>query len=259
MQPSLPLSLLSHYHSAAPELQPDDIRTETAFRAACARRYADPAYADLPTIRRIAAPGALGFRFGGDTQDDRILTNFLIKSFRAGLRVAPDFEIDCINFLQGRDFLAEAWPYDAVAVCFIVGFGSAALNSPLRTFNPADKSDVQTLGFTLSANHSLPRWQARIRASGARLVMTYGSNDEINSRDLEAPHSLTSLLATTTSSSMFNQGYLAHPSFIEAYRTHPGEPLDTTTLLGQALNAPPAFGWHGVARIDAVFNRQASA
>lgn len=258
MQPNPSLSLLSHYHSAAPELQPDDIRTESAFRAACARRCADSLYSDLPLIRRIAAPGALGFRFGGDTQDDRVLTNFLIKCFRAGIRVSPDFEIDCINFLHKRDFLAEAWPYDAVAVCFIVGFGSGvALNNPLKTFDPAYTGDAQGLGFTLSPVHTLSRWQQRIRSTGARFVMTYGSGDEINTRDLESANNFVTLLESTTSSSMFNQGYLAHPSFIEAYRIHPGRPLDPATLLGNALCQPASCYGLGAARIDAVFNQLA--
>ncbi len=257
MQTVLPLSLIAHYHSAAPELQQDDIRTESAYRAACERRFFAHGFDTLPVIRRIGAPGALGFRFGGDTQDDRILTNFLIKMLRAGLRVSPDFEIDCINFQHKRDFLAEAWPYDALAICFIVGFGPAdSLNSPLRTFDPA-KSDPQTLGFTLSPHHNQARWQERIRSSGARLVMTYGSGQEISTRDLEAPHFLTELLPSTTSPSVFNQGYLARPDFIEAYRSHASAPLNETTLLGQALLTRPGFTCGGVERIDAIFNCRA--
>ena len=250
-----PRSLLSQYHSAAPELHRDDLRTEREFRIACARRCGDPAYAGLPTIQRIAAVGALGFRFGGPSQDDRILTSFLTKTFRAGLRISPDFEIDSINFREGRDFLAERWTYDAAVICFIVGFTATAIhNQPLRVYDAA-QADGQ-YGFVISRTHTRFHWQDRLRTCGAGLIMTYGSVAEIGTSDLEEPHLFRTLLPTTTSASMFNHGYLARPDLIEAYRIHPGAPLDADTLLGRALLAKPNFG-AGLARLDAVFNLRA--
>ena len=248
-------SLLSQYHSASPELHRDDLRTEREFRVACARRCGDPGYAGLPTIQRIAAVGALGFHFGGPSQDDRILTSFLTKTFRAGLRISPDFEIDNINFREGRDFLAERWNYDAVVICFIVGFTATVVhNQPLRVYDAA-QADGQ-YGFVISRTHTRLSWQDRLRATGAGLIMTYGSAEEISTRDLEAPHFLTTLLPTTVSGSMYNHGYLARPAFIKSYRTHPGAPLEGDTLLGQALLAKPDFA-AGLARLDAIFNLQA--
>jgi hypothetical protein len=234
------LSLLSHYapSSAPPDLEPDDVATEEAFRASCARRCADPALKDLPVLRRVAAVGALGFTFGGATQDDRIIRNVLIHAHRAGLKISGDYEVDCVNFMQRRDFLKERWKYDIVAICFIIGFPKLErLNNPLQIYESSASDVPQNLGFMLSTDHSIGRWQERIRDSGARLVATYGGKDEINTRDLEIKNSLVEILPSARSHAPFNQGYLARPDFIESYRTHPAQPLDPGTVLGRALRA----------------------
>lgn len=233
------LSLLSHYapSSAPPNLEPDDIATEEAFRASCARRCADPALKDLPVLRRIAAVGALGFTFGGATQDDRIIRNVLVHAHRAGLKISGDYEVDCVNFMQRRDFLKERWKYDIVAVCFIIGFPKLKqLNNPLQIFESSVPEAAQNLGFMLSPDHSAMRWRERIHDSGARLVATYGGKDEISTRDLHGS-GLTEILPNARSHVQFNQGYLACPDFIEIYRTHSAQPLDPGTVLGRALRA----------------------
>ena len=232
------LSLLSHYapSSAPPDLEPDDIATEDAFRTSCARRCADPALKDLPVLRRIAAVGALGFTFGGETQDDRVIRNFLTHAHRAGLKISGDYEVDCVNFMQKRDFLKERWKYDVVAVCFIIGFPKMErLNSPLQTYESSISGAPQNLGFMLSSDHNAVRWQERVRDSGAHLVMTYGGKDEINTRDLMIKDSLVEILPSTQSHVQFSQGYLARPEFVDMYRTHPVQPLDSGTVLGRAL------------------------
>ena len=107
----------------------------------------------------------------------------------------------------------------------------------------------------LSPKHARAAWQERMRATGAGVIMTYGSAAEIGSTDFEGPHLYSTLLPTTTSPSMFNHGYLASRTFIEAYRMHKGQPLDFDTLLGKAILEKPDFG-DGTARLDAVFNHQ---
>lgn len=249
--------LLTQY-SQATGMRP--VFSEQDFRDACADRCADPTLRSLPVIRRIAAPGALSFTFGGDTQDDRILTRFLIDAFTAGVQISPDFEIDCINFTHRRDFLKETWTYDAVAVCFIVGFPKfRSLKTALKTYDPYQANhDAQDFGHAISAHHTVRLWHRRIAQSEAKLVMTYGSRDEIGTQDLQHKYTLMEVVGTTKSQSFFNSGYLVCPDFAEAYRKHPFKPFNPNTVLGHALQTRKLHGFFDPRlqdRLHSVFNQ----
>jgi len=208
--------------------------------ASCQARAAD----GIPVIRKVAAVGALDYTYAGSSRDSFFITEVLNTAVRAGLPVSPDVKVDPINFREERDFLAEADQYDAVLVCFILGFiRGNPKNGDIRTFG---RNAIQRhpRGFTVSPHHTAQEWRERIAQSGAHLVATFGSEAEINSRDLQSKRGMIELIATPRGSISTEQdtAYLARFDYIEALQRQAVSRLDPAIPLAQAIKTKELHG-----------------
>lgn len=150
-------------------------------RALCAQ------YPDLPRLKTIAAVGAYDAEIGGAGVDSQRLTGILNYLLDCGYLVDPGFEIDVVNFREGRDFLREDKKADLVFVSYILGcrpFNDA------ETFKSAAEMEARpdyplSLCTLLSWRNHDYGWSKRLVAADAKMIATYGGNYEVGTNFLK--------------------------------------------------------------------------
>jgi hypothetical protein len=163
----------------------EDINEEN-FRARCA--VACARHPDLPHLKSIAAVGAYDAEIGGDGKDSIRLTNALDYALRSGFLIDPDFEIDIINFRDGRDFLFEDKPADLVFVAYILS-GSYPFLPKFWKGEPR-VTDKVSLSDMISRRNDHVEWAHHIDEIGAKLIVTYGGNIEVNAQTFRRQYGL---------------------------------------------------------------------
>lgn len=186
--------------AATPEFNENSFVSEAQARALCARHAAR--HPDLPRLKTVAFVGAYDGVIGGPARDSRRLTGIMAYMLRSGFVIDPDFEIDVVNFRDGRDFLKEDKAADVTIVSFILAekryrqtydYGEH-LN---RVFDQKRWSLSSVFGRALSAEHSEQRWQDRLRQAGTQVAITYGRPLEVNTATLCGGSSLLKSLIPT--------------------------------------------------------------
>ena len=129
-------------------------------------------------IRSISAVGAYRAVLGGNDIDSQRITALLKYLIRSGVPVDPGFEIDVVNFRDGRNFLQEKKETDLLMVCWIYrrqtrGTHQFSLYDDWRT------ASENRLSMMVSPNHSDGNWAARAVDAKARLVATYGDIEDV--------------------------------------------------------------------------------
>lgn len=135
---------------------------------------------NLPRLKTIAFVGAYDAIIGGTHTDSQRLTSVLQYLVGAGFPVDPDFDVDVVNFREGRDFLLEDKPADIVFVSYIL----SGVNPFLPKFRPGIRdclSEVDWCTVVSRKNHEVG-WFDRIESAQAKLIVTYGGNIEIQSQ-----------------------------------------------------------------------------
>lgn len=155
---------------------------EEFFRSQCAQAIADLP-SGTPTIKTIAAVGALDAQFGGNEKDSATLTQMLRYLQKSGVPIDPDFSVDVVNFRENRDFLEEKTAADLVFVAYII---REPVMRVTKCFQKAigwqkPENDLDRLSITLSPDHREAKWDARAVNAGAKIVITQGGKFEIGS------------------------------------------------------------------------------
>jgi hypothetical protein len=166
---------------------------EKEFRARCALDFnqAADAIKNIAVVG-VARPMLFGLN-GGDEDSVRIrhMLNFLAAQ---GEAISPDFELDAVSFTNGRDFLKEDKQYDMVFVSCIPrdedsgGSDLKVTDESLSDYMNAQRDEVlvHRLAGALSDEHCPSAWAKRLQQSGAKLCVTFGGQDEINTGDLRS-------------------------------------------------------------------------
>lgn len=135
----------------------------------------------LPRLRTIAAVGALtepndaGIVLSHrDSMRMNLTLGYLLKS---GFLIDPDFEIDAVNFREGRNFLDEDKPADLIYVAYILRDMDRFTKKFERYGVPEDECELIEM---LSARHFPEEWTDRARQAGAKMIFTYGGRYEIH-------------------------------------------------------------------------------
>lgn len=149
---------------------------EQTFRKLC--EEACTKFPDLPRLKFIAAVGVYDAEIGGPEKDSVRLTQALDYSLKSGFLIDPDFEIDVINFREGRDFLVEEKPADLVFVSYIISGGYSYLPN-FRPEAPLVDDELKLMVMVSRRNHPIC-WATHMEEIGAKLVITYGGNIEVN-------------------------------------------------------------------------------
>lgn len=151
---------------------------EESFRARCAEICAR--YPNLPRLKDIAAVGVYDAAIGGDEKDSGRLTETLDYLLRSGVLIDPDFVIDPINFRENRDFLMEDNAADLVFVSYIISGDYPFL--PKFWKEETHKRDHLSLCDMVSRRNCHAAWAHHIEEIGAKIVVTYGGNVEVNAQ-----------------------------------------------------------------------------
>lgn len=149
---------------------------EQSFRARCAEACAR--HPDLPRLKNIAAVGAYDAVIGGDRKDSERITAALSYTLKSGILIDPDFFIDVVNYREGRDFLLEDNPADLVIVSYIL----VGAQPPYFWPDNAGKLNEDELAYTVSRRNCRGGWINHIEEIGAKMVITYGGNLEVNAQ-----------------------------------------------------------------------------
>lgn len=152
---------------------------------------------DLPRLKTIAVVGAYELDVGGKGVDSDRLTRIMEYLLCSGFMIDPDFELDRINFRDGRDFLAEDKQADMVFVAFIPArhmYRMTTTYSPqLHERAEGAENFHQFFGPALSPHHSYEGWQDRLKQAGTKLVVTYGGAGEIGTDNLVVANDVSGL------------------------------------------------------------------
>lgn len=170
----------------APYLRAYERVYEAAFRDQLAENVTQGEGA--PDIRHVTMVGVnhpMQFSFDGVCEDSiryRHLMQYLAAS---GVRLTPDFEVDAVDFMVGRDFLRETHKTDLVIVSCILkeshnGKYIGGEDYLKRISCGADEAVRFDLSTRLSDLHNGLRWAQRLADSGAKMCITFGGTDEIN-------------------------------------------------------------------------------
>ena len=162
------------------------IQSEADFRELCAT-YSD---ADAESrLKNIAFVGARDAEIGVQHKpDSKRLTAALVYMLQSGFAFDEDFEIDIINFQDKRDFLNEQKPYDAVFISLIRNQrGDENPNHKPPNYSVFSSKLSNTIlgnwhntASMVSPHHSPDAWLKRARQAGAKVIVTFGTqNDEI--------------------------------------------------------------------------------
>ncbi|MFA7276589.1 MAG: hypothetical protein WC043_07295 [Pseudobdellovibrionaceae bacterium] len=151
---------------------------ETIFRERCRRACA--AHPTLPHLRTIAAVGAYDAEIGGRGRDSDRLTDALDYLLRSGFLIDPDFEIDIVNFREGRDFLFEDKQADLVFVSNIMSGRPSCL--PVFWKAQAGQLSEDQLIITVSRRNEPAFWAHRIEEAKTKFVVTFGGEIEVNAQ-----------------------------------------------------------------------------
>ncbi len=208
---------------------------EMQARRLCERLCADNP--DLPRLRNIASVGSYDGVVGGPGVDSRRLTGVMSYLLQSGFMIDPDFNIDVINFRQKRDFLIEETKADLVFVSFILARRVRGTLVYGQTMNEhAEKAHDYRMvyGLALSDQHDLTKWKNRIEGSGAKIVATYGGQDEIGTHNLrDEPHT-PQRLQTLIKTPQYSMGHYA--SVVEGDKNVGGFELETKSNLSFLYN-----------------------
>lgn len=152
--------------------------TEEQFRECCLEFCRK--FPHLPRLKTIAVVGGYDAEIGGVGVDSRRLTDVLTYLLRSGVPLDPAFEIDLINFREGRDFLFEKTQADLIFVSNII---SGRFNC-LPVFWAANAGKISNLELitTVSRRNVPDCWAHRLDVAGAKLVATFGGKVEINAQ-----------------------------------------------------------------------------
>lgn len=147
---------------------------EQEFRALCAINTQK--HPTLTALRTIALVGGYDGQYGSDEKDSARLTTILNYLAKSGVPISPDFEVDVVNFREGRDFLREDNKTDLVIVSYILeGTGSY-----VDMFWPDSKTDDQMrLMHMVSRRNDGHYWQRRAEKADTKMVVTYGGEYEV--------------------------------------------------------------------------------
>lgn len=163
--------------------------SDTMFREQC-RALCDR-HPDLPRLKNIAAVGAYDGVIGGYGNDSFKLTKIAEYLQKSGFLFDPEFEIDVINFREGRDFLLEDKKADFVYVAYILrGRHGCDLFWGLEELQRSPEWLVN-LNHTISRRHTAYDWQDRIMSAGTKMVVTFGGQYELGADIFAGPQSET--------------------------------------------------------------------
>ena len=162
---------------------------------------------NMTPISHITAVGALQNPHGAvELNDTHYILNSITTMLEAGIPVSPDVDIDVVNFKDGRDFLAETNPTDAVLLCRIWAgdtpgddywhnldglpiqsdtpedFGHVLDNHVMKGKRDTDPDSIEDKGFSDPRDqyvtfmqspkslNNMDLWGERISQSGAKIV-----------------------------------------------------------------------------------------
>lgn len=132
------------------------------------------------------------FGFNGMDEDSIRIRTLLDYLDRSGVVIAPDFVIDPVDFMMGRDFLHEQGQTDLVFVSCILKTSRKRIDDAahLARIGEAARRDpglAFDLSTRLSDRQSAAAWQSRIAQSGAKLCVTFGGMDEVDTGYVAGP------------------------------------------------------------------------
>ncbi len=191
----------------APYIRSDHHIDEKTFRQRLIGRMDEKSPRDgLRHITIVGVNRPQYFGFGG-MDEDSIRTRTLLDYLdRSGVGIDPEFVLDPVDFMLGRDFLREDHKTDLVIVSCILQYNSngkyldgaehlARIGHAAR-YDPSMAFDLST---RLSDLQGRTAWQSRLNQSGAKLCITFGGKEEIDTEYLANEQSI-SLVETKPSS-----------------------------------------------------------
>lgn len=158
----------------------------------CGQKAAGAAGEPLRHVTMVGVNRPHVFGFDGMDEDSIRIRAMLDYLDRSGVAIAPDFVIDPVDFMMGRDFLREDTPTDLVFVSCILKTSRKSIDGDahLARIGDAARRDPSLafdLSTRLSDRQSTAAWQARIAQSGAKLCVTFGGTDEVDTAYAAAP------------------------------------------------------------------------
>jgi len=168
------------------------VASEDALRLMAAESYARLTPAQTPVaIKHISIIGTQRVDFNSPHADRDTVRLGLTMQYmmQSGVAIHPDFEIDCIDFRDGRDFLAETTPTDMVFASYIRGdqayesrYYDEEFLADTKGYNP-DKPDVRRAFFhaqsPLTPNDG---WRQRVLRSRAKIFAAFGGAIEVGTQ-----------------------------------------------------------------------------
>lgn len=151
-----------------------DTSAEHEFRERC--RVLCARHPDFPRLHTIAAVGAYDAEIGGTQPDSNRLTNALNYILDSGFLIDPGFEIDVVNFREGRDFLREDKKADLVFVSYIL---KDRIYADIFDVAARKETDPLALCAAVSWRNTDGGWCQRVKDAETKLIVTYGGNFEI--------------------------------------------------------------------------------
>lgn len=134
----------------------------------------------VSSLKKISFVGAYDAVIGGHQKDSYRLTKILEYLLKSGVLIDPEFEIDVVNFREGRDFLNETSQVDLVIVSYII----AGRHYYDRLFSPHKVGSYSNLDLIdlVSSKNVEDCWLERIEEAKAKFIVTYGGNVEVRAQ-----------------------------------------------------------------------------
>jgi hypothetical protein len=189
-------------------------------------KYCDKKIVGVEPLKKIMLVGAVpeyetvsaknGFIF----EDDFKYLEITLKKLRdAGVPISPDFQVDVVNKLEERDFLAEKGKADLIVLCNL----------------PSDPNGAE-LYWDPTIEAFKNEWQDRISKTGAKVVATLGVNDEhsfsyknIESGNLQNVSHSRAKIDMSLITPIFTHSILMTPQYISEISEH----LNKETEIGK--------------------------
>jgi len=170
------------------------IGSEDALRLMAAESFARLAPAQTAmAIKHISIIGTQRVDFNSPYADrDTVRLGLAMRYLmQSGVAFHPDFEIDCVDFRDGRDFLAETTPTDMVFASYIRGdeayesrYYDKEFLADTKGYNP-DRHDVR-FAFFNAQSPLTPHdgWRQRVMRSRAKIFVAFGGAIEIGTQHI---------------------------------------------------------------------------
>lgn len=177
-------------------------KDEAALRELC-RKSIDrdlKGFKPIEVIHGVGAHGAL--KLCGAGRDNQFVSSILTYWLRSGIPIDPNFDIRIFNYaVSPENYLDNTEQCDASFMCFLRGKnGSFEKARPHNADLEAKREKIiaetswvefemrQLFFHVVAPNHSQEKWQRRVEQSGARIVATYGGQNEISTSWLATPN-----------------------------------------------------------------------